>query len=282
METLRTFTDGILDWGLTFFAIWAAISLGGWLLRLWLSPARGAKQIHTDAQALYSAPHEFAEVEARAFRWADHRYYDQTEAALAALGFRKLGDLEDLSTSRVYPAMRTFIRAMAGERGTISAGIFHLKMRGWYRLLVLCRLLPGHLRSVDFETELSDGTFVATGNSLGKDLSSEIPGIARLGLPDATPLAELLAAHREHLARILGERPGASARRVESLADDLALQGRMQELKNRHKAAQGFVDLEQFDRCTPAASNPDAQDLTEQMRRHLAHLGEEARTGAPR
>lgn len=206
------------------------------------TPKRAARKIVATSKAIYSAPHEVVEVRASTFRDLDHRFYDATRVELEALGFRFLADIEDLTLSRQFPSMRTFIRSLTGDQGTISAAIYQLKFRGFYRILQLAGLLARRPFFVDFETEFSDGTFLATSNTAETDLNSAVPEIHRYRLAQAAPVAQLLAVHREQLE--LRRQKGLIPTRVSSLAEARALQDRLQQAKNRHKHGLGYVDAE--------------------------------------
>lgn len=212
------------------------------ILQRIFTPKRTAQKIVADTKALYSAPHEIVEVRAASFRDLDHRFYDTKRAELEAFGFQYVADIEDLTLSRKYPSMRTFIRALTGDQGTISAGIYQLKFRGFYRLLQLVGLLARKPFFVDLETEFSDGTFVATSNTTGTDLSSPVPEIHRYRLEQAVPIAQLLVVHREQVE--VRRQKGLIPTRLRSLAEVRAMQDRIQHAKNRHKQSIGFVDAE--------------------------------------
>src|SRR6187431_1699328 len=94
MNAFETLLPIFFALGRIFLIACTVIWLASWLFQRWLNPKKGAQQIHDDAKRLYSEDHEWAEIEARTFRAADHQYYDRTEAELSALGFRKLGDIE--------------------------------------------------------------------------------------------------------------------------------------------------------------------------------------------
>jgi hypothetical protein len=219
------------------------------------TPKRAARKIVETSKAIYSRPHEFAEVRAADFRDLDLAFYNRAQAELEAFGFRHVADIEDLTATRQFPGMRTFIRALAGDSGSTSAGIYQLKFRGFYRLLQLVGVLPKKPFFIDLETEFSDGTFLATSNTRGTDLSSDVPGIQRQIFPAETPIAQLVAAHREQSGPQCQE--GRIATKVGCLAEIRALQNRLQEAKNRHKKNLGYVDAEQTARIAAKFGNAE-------------------------
>ena len=215
-----------------------------------------ARKIVKDSKALYSNRHEFAEVRAADFRDHNHKFYNRAQAELEAFGFRYLADIEDLTLTRQYPAMRTFIRSMTGDQGSTCAGIYQLKFRGFYRLLQLLGVLAKKPFYVDLESEFSDGIFLATSNTGGTDLSGDVPGILRQKAPAETSIPQLLAAHREQVSRLCQE--GRTTIKVNSVTEVRALQHRLQDAKNRHKQSIGHVDAEQVARIAAKHGDPEA------------------------
>jgi hypothetical protein len=251
---------------LTAVAVWALISLFSRHLA-----RRNAETTHADARTLYSTAHEYRTCHPSEFPSADVAYYDRVERELGTLGFRKIGDHEDMTVSRVYPQMRTFVRALVSADGTTVASIYHIRMRGWMRVLSLFRIIPTHIRTTDFESELVAGTLVCTANSQGGDLSSDVPGIHRQSLPVHLGPAEVWAQHRRCMAELVTSH-GPPKTMLRTEADCLALQHRIQAAKNRSKADMGYVDLAQFDRCAKSAPGSGDADA---MRAHLERLKRE-------
>ena len=235
-----------------------------------------ARKIVNDSKALYSNRHEFAEVRAADFRDLNHQFYNRAQAELEAFGFRYLADIEDLTLTRQYPGMRTFIRSMTGDHGAISAGIYQLKFRGFYRLLQLLGVLAKKPFYIDLESEFSDGIFLATSNTSGTDLSGDVPGILRQRAPAETSIPELLAAHRKQVARLCQE--GRTIIKVDSLAEVQASQHRLQEAKNRHKTSIGHVDAEQLARIAAKHGDPETNH---QLALELKTLRAQNLTAAP-
>jgi hypothetical protein len=217
--------------------------------------ARMARTIANNSKALYSGPSEFAEIRAADFGDLNHQLYNRAQAELEAFDFRYLADIENLTATRQMPTMRTFIRALSGDHGSTSAGIYHLKLRGFHRFLQRVGVLPREALFIDLESEFSDGSFLATSNTRGRDLSSDVPGILRQSLPVETTVPDLVAAHRKQFA--IQCREGRTATRAGSLAEIRAMQNRLQEAKNRHKKSLGFVDGEQLARIAAKHGNAE-------------------------
>jgi hypothetical protein len=267
------------------FWVWFLIFVfaGSEICRRIFTPKRAAREIVENSKALYSAPHEFAEIRASDFRDLDHQFYNRAQAELEAFGFRHVADIEDLTVSRQMPAMRTFVRILIGDHRSTSAAIYHLKFRRFYRLLQLIRVLPQKPFFIDLESEFSDGTFLATSNTRGTDLSGDVPGIQRQTFPAETPIGQLMAAHREEFGRQCQE--GRTATKVGCLAEVRAAQHRMQEAKNRHKQTLGHVDGEQTARVAAMFNDTEANhELALELRalraQNLAASGSAADTPA--
>ena len=54
-------------------------------------------------------PYKYRWVDAADFPNLDSEFYDETQAALESLGFRLLGDRENLTFSKAFPKLRTFV-----------------------------------------------------------------------------------------------------------------------------------------------------------------------------
>jgi hypothetical protein len=234
------------------------------------TPKRAAQEIVADTKALYSQQHEFAEVAASSFPDVDQSYYERMKGEFESLGFRYLVDMEDRTANRQYPRMRTFLRCFLGDGGAISGAVYHLKLRGHFRFLQLVGILPRQPYFIDLETELSDGTFVATSNTLGGDLSSPVPGISYKRCPQHVSLGVMLESHRSQLASQAAA--GSAPRVMRSVPDLWAMQHRLQLLKNAHKAGLGYVDHEQI---AGALARAGASGQEEALARELRQLREE-------
>ena len=97
-----------------------------------------------------------------------------------------------------------------------------------------------------FETELSDGSFIVTVEEFPNEFIEEHPAIDREFHPKGTPAGQLLARHRERLAARLAADGGLQAVPVSGIDGALALQDRLQALRSAHRAAIGWVTLEEL------------------------------------
>ena len=215
--------------------LWISIGLAAlWLLAdAWTKRAvrRGAQRAVDDHEALYSGTHQYVGVDAAAYPRLDLRFYDALRDFLRAEGFEYAGDVENLTLTGQMPHMRTFIRAMSGDRGAVIAGFYHVVVRGWQAPFQWIGLIPRRLQVLDLETELSDGTWVVTTNTLNVDTTPLQENLRVLRMPLRTSYPEVLQAHRDRLRDVLAE-TGLEPRRATGLNEILAAVDRLQQLRN--------------------------------------------------
>ena len=204
------------------------------------SPADGAEGIAGLYERLYCGAHEYRRANGADMRGLDRRFYESATAALAAAGFRPLGDVVDATSERAVTWARAVVRVMVREDGTVTAGIYHLKFRGFPRLLQWLGVAPRDTRFVSLETELADGTFVTTGNDREINTTSKVPGVARLQLTVRTPPEVLLSEHARNLRHVLSCKPGVQPLALRTLKEVLESQNRLEELKSAHRASPQF------------------------------------------
>jgi hypothetical protein len=233
---------------------WFMPGIGLCLLGLWAWSGRAssektsaAKEILDQQRTLYSGHHDYRGADPAEFPHIDVQYYNRMQRRLERLGFTTLGDLEDVTATRVHPNMRTFIRVLRDGEGTTMAGVYDVKVRGWMRMLQLVGVIPADLRTVDLESEVTNGSFVVTANTLGSDTTGDIPGIRRTRLPQKTPVEKAYALHRAALDEVIGEKPGARLVQVLTMSDSIKSQDRLQKLKNRHKRSIGYIDEKELE-----------------------------------
>lgn len=240
----RTVSSGRIPWsGL----LWLGFSLWAFLR---FSPDRrsvkDADRITALQSAVYSRPHEYAPVRVEDFPWLDARHSDAMQCRLEAGGFRCLGDLENISLSAIFPNVRTAIRNFTGDGGIVTAGVWQVKLRGWWRALAFLRLVKGDILVAECCTEFSDGTFLVTLNNLGLDSISDVREVRRMRLPVETPVEELMEIHRQRVAVFLADHahiPPVPMRSEREIRESWA---RAHALKCAEMARNNYVDLPQF------------------------------------
>jgi hypothetical protein len=224
--------------------LWVVIELWGRHSR-----KKGAQRLTALVRHMYAGRHEYREADLARFRHLDLRFYDEAARVLEGERFVRLGDLEDVTSNEAPGGVGApvFIRGLTGDEGRILAGIYHL--RTLLRKTWQARLLGGAkpAKVVDFETELSDGTFLTTSNAAsarGIDLPSKV---LTDYLPSGCTPLEVLEAHRRRLADYLAEHPEAEVRRITTLQQGIDMAHRLQDLKAEHRKAKGgIVDQEEL------------------------------------
>ena len=208
---------------------------------------RSARKILDLNKSIYSEVHELAVADASAFAGLDRAFYDRMQAELRARGFRQLADVEDVTMKRLLPSMHSVIRVMLSEDGTIAGGMYHLRVRGWQRLLQVVGVIARRMKIVDLDTELTDGTSITTSDSLGLDRSAEVPGFLKNRLAPGTPLDEMLRQHRESVRSVLSARPSVGIVRITNFRKMIASHRRLQALKIAYKRSIGYVDRRELE-----------------------------------
>lgn len=227
-----------MKWFLWLVVFWIAVDLWGRYSR-----KRGARRLTAFVRHIYSDRHEYREADLARFRHLDLRFYDETTRLLEGEGFVRLGDLEDVTSNTApYSAgAPVFIRGLTGDGGRIIAGIYHF--RTLLRKTWMARLLGGGKSSkiVDFETELSDGTFLTTSNAASARSMTLPSQILADYLPSGCTPLEVLEAHRRRLADYLAEHPDVEVRRITTLEQAIDQAHRIGDLKAAHRRSLGGV-----------------------------------------
>jgi hypothetical protein len=203
-------------------------------LRAAFDPAAGGEAIARMIDEAYVERHEYRNATPEDWTGLDEKFYRRTTEQLAKAGFRELGNVVDETTERAMSFAHTVLRGFVNGEGTATAACYHVRFKGFFRLLQLLFILP-RLRTIEFESELTDGTFVCTTNTLKLDTTLPVPGIEKRQLHKKSSVEELLAAHRVHLRDAIAARPGTSAKRIRTFAEAMEMQHRMQAIKSAFK-----------------------------------------------
>lgn len=195
--------------------------------------ADAARRILDNLQAIYQPTHQYVPADPQSFRHLDLGWYDRTASAFERLGFRRFGDIEDKTiTDAPNTVLRpTFMRALVSHDGTVTAALYDPRIRGigLRVLLWVLRKLPGKV--VDFETECSDGSFVATSNASAAAAITLPPVFNVAWLPASTEPQTVYAIHTARLAEHLQARPGVTAVIIDSMEAMMQSQDRQNALK---------------------------------------------------
>jgi len=236
-----------------------------------------AKKIHGELEQLYAGPHEFRQVRPDEFPHISTAHYDECEGWLTAHGFKKLGDLEDLTLTKVYPYARTYLRVFISNDGSVAAACFDINPQGWWKLAKWFRLMPQNLRTLEFESEFVNGAFLRTSNALGKQLLDEPPAISQNPFADTTPWQELLEFHRDTIGNWRQADEGFTPRLFTTLDDVLGMQHREQEITNAWRKEIGYVKPEEMKRM----AGKSGQKSAEQVMREIQRINDDKRLGPP-
>ena len=241
-------------------------------LYLWqrLSTRGAGGKLFGSMKALYEGPHEYREVSLEGFPHLDHGYYQRMTAALEALGFRRLGDLEDVTSNASGIALPTLIRTMVSGDGKTVAGIYWVTMPGPLGLLLrLMRYLPA--RVVDLETPLDNGHFLLTSNAQAGGLDSPLE-IHNEFMPRDSEPRDLWARHRARLVELERREPPIRGLATADLAESIRYQHQIEEIKARFRRKRpGLVSAQEMERLAGPGQKGAARALhTEMLRRQRA------------
>lgn len=249
----------------------SGLTLGvGLVARLFWVPDP-AKSMANAERALYSPYHELRVVQEGTIRayGLDQGFYDRVTAALADREFRRLPDYVDVTAAAATPWARFVIRPFLSGNGTVMGAAYHVRIVGWPRVLQWVGLLTRRIQHIDFETELSDGHFVATSNAADAAKISEFPGISRFFLPADTPPRELEQVHADHVRRVLAARSGTMPLRFATFEDVCASQNRQHLIKSQVRKSPQFDHVAEMARVIGRPLSASEQELAAQMQKNL-------------
>ena len=228
------------------------------------STERIANDIKKRQELLYAPRHEFRVVEAKSFRHLDLGFYDKVRDALVAKGCACLGDVEIVELQNKGHCGRTFIRLLISRDGLTCIGLYHFKPKLWLRILVW--FMGARVgRTIDCETELSNGGFLTTSNGAAAGKLNPPPGFDRKYFPVNTVHETVFQAHCERLADFVAANHGISITPMRTLEDALAMQHRMHAAKAAFRKQIGYVTQDELERL--GADSKSAAEIKEAMDR---------------
>jgi hypothetical protein len=200
-----------------------------------------AQNIHSLQKGMYSGAHEYRHADDSELRGLNVDFYDRSTAAFESIGFRRMGQIINVTAQRVTPWAYAVLRCFVDPSRTVMGAVYDVRFRSWYRGLQLIGVLARNMRTIDLETELSDGQFVCTSNASQAALASDFTGVHRRFFSKDVPIPELVERHREHIAQVLaGCEPNVRPIAHSSFEEYRASQDRLQLLKSAHRASQNF------------------------------------------
>jgi hypothetical protein len=228
------------------------------------SPYAGAaREILDSMRAMYSKPFTLVDVREEDFPHLDLAPYARARADLESRGFRYLGDLEVLEVSNAPHTFlaRTMCRTLVSADGGTVGGYFQMRprigrvLRSVLKGLLNLRWIDSPMWAVstmtprhcsDFETELSDGSFLCTSNTEGAAPMSNPPSIDDVFFPYGTAVGLLLKAHERRLQARLQQDPRVSVVTHHNLDDVKQMMLRLQAQKNAYRATLQWVSRDEM------------------------------------
>jgi len=208
----------------------------------------GGAALRARLDAVYGEPHELVRVQPTAFPEADLEFYERAKTAFESRGYKFIGDVEDLTLTRIYPQNRTFLRLFVDSGTMIRASVYHLHPRGVVlSMLQLVQLYPRHLRVIELVSEIQ-GQFLVTSNTHGVDRLEPPPEAKIERMPMLTPLSEVIARHEKRITELLRAHPERSPVHFESLDDVLASIARAHVAMARHRQKVGGLSRDELER----------------------------------
>jgi hypothetical protein len=234
---------------------------------------QAAREILAQLEATYQPTHEYVRVDERAFGHLDLGFYRKNTERLSAKGFRVLADVEDRTITNAPATVLApvLVRTLVSRDGTSTGIIYHPRLKSFLLrvLLWVFRRSPGKV--VEFETECSDGTFVATSNAMVASAITSPPMIDAHFMPQRESVDALYAAHTARVAAHLAARPGVRALPIAHFEEMIASQNRMNAIKAAFRGELAGVTREELERLSlfGRSTAHDVHDAirTEQMRR---------------
>jgi len=216
-----------------------------------MNATRATEDILRHVQACYKPTHSYTSVDLREFRHVDRKFYADTQKFLESEGFVHLVDEEDqtLLSAPGNVLRRVPVRAMVSREGDVMAGFYHPRAKFWASILLfLMRAKLG--RTIDFETEYTDGSFVVTSNAESAGAMQNPPLIHTEYLPLATTVDHLLERHRLRMRVYAEINPEVRTCAVTSIAELRASQNRMNAIKAAFREEIGDITLEEIQRAS--------------------------------
>jgi hypothetical protein len=223
-----------------------------------VSPARdAAERIVANMKRSYGATPVFVRTSESEFAHLDLDVYRRFRDTLERRGYRFLSDVKmpgisDYPGSRTVPTM---IRSMVSPDGATCASHYQFTPKFRVRVTtVLGGLLtlafiarPGRLlfRSLmtkhidDFESEIA-GAYVVTTNAEAAQAFSLPESVDAKFFPYGTPVEVVRAAHEARLKAAI-QRTGCKPTSMTTIEDVFALETRLKQCKNAHRAASNWV-----------------------------------------
>lgn len=195
----------------------------------------------------------------------DPNFYTTTTTALQALGFRRMADYVNCHLEKAAPWSKVVTRAFLSADGTVIGFVYNVRFDSSHGGSQTANTESPDFRTTEFETELSDGTFVQTSNATSAGKTLEIPGISRRFFPRTLPPGDLLANHHQHLLVTAPFRQVGVAPLVLKSFDDLCeASDRRNQLKSRHRNSADFDMVAEIAKVAGKPLTVEQQEMARQ------------------
>lgn len=207
-----------------------------------------AEKILSSLQRGFPRVHEFRQVDGSRFPHVNQRFYESASRELADLGFRPLGDIEDVTLKRNgKPDLRTFIRVMTDPEFTTVSACFNLAPTFMWRAVLFAMRIPRSI--VEFESYSGDEFTHATTMTPASTTVVRPETMTRESVSKKTPISEMYERHRLYVNATLSQ----PLKKVRSVGDAIEVQIAHHAQLRKHLERSGWVTKDYLRRQGVAA-----------------------------
>jgi hypothetical protein len=174
--------------------------------------------------------HDYQLVSPEKFPYVDQYFYQEATDRFEENGFKLIGDVENVTLSKLAPATATFTRCLVSADQSIVGGIRHKPSANPKKIS----------RSRELHSEFSDGTFLITNDTGVNTIVRHAPRVTSTFVKNGTRLDEMLKLHREAIAAKVLASPNPTIVRIASADDYIHMRYRMHDVLSRIEAARDF------------------------------------------
>jgi len=224
-----------------------------------------AKNILQQIRAAYVPNHEYITVELDDYPHVDKKFYTTIRSYLESEGFIYLEDSEDKTFAsapgKVFKPVP--IRCMTSKNGNISAGIYQARLTSFWIALLLLIFGKRIGKTIDFETEFQDGSFICTSNAMSASSMKSPPIIYSEFHKPNISVSVLLARHNERVqAHITSQL--AYPKNISTISELRESLNRMNAIKAAFRGEIGGITLEELEKLSP--SKKIAREVHEEIK----------------
>lgn len=201
-----------------------------------------AKNILKKVRNTYSTKHIFAPVNSKDFKHLSLKFYDISQKHLESLGFRYMGDVENITLKNKSPNPRTFLRIMSNPANTINLAIYQIKPNILWRFFLFIIKFK-HYKVIELQTEFDSGLQLITTTVTKQWTLPKSPEIFTNEVPINTTLDDLVEKHRAAMTKI-STNTGKQAKELDSLDKILEFENRQYDIQNKYLESIGWVTEE--------------------------------------